>query len=51
MSAGRNDRVTAVIPEDHVGRFIAGRGEECPELPVDPIRIMYRLGQAPAALT
>src|SRR6266700_4625002 len=34
---------TAPPPEDHVGRLIAGWRKEQPDLPVDPVGIVYRV--------
>jgi len=40
--------VTTLLPEDHVGRLVAGWREERPEFPVDPVGIVYRAGRLAA---
>jgi DNA-binding MarR family transcriptional regulator len=35
-------------PEDHVGRLITGWRQEWPDLPVDPVGIVYRVGRLAA---
>jgi len=40
--------MTALPPEDHVGRLIADWREEWPDLPVDPVGIVYRVGRLAA---
>jgi DNA-binding MarR family transcriptional regulator len=40
--------MTALPPEDHVGRLIAGWRLERPDLPVDPVGIVYRVGRLAA---
>ena len=40
--------VTAVPPEDHVGRLISGWRQEWPDLPVDPVGIVYRIARLAA---
>jgi DNA-binding MarR family transcriptional regulator len=40
--------MTALPPEDHVGRLIAGWRKERPDLPVDPVGIVYRVGRLAA---
>jgi DNA-binding MarR family transcriptional regulator len=42
------NRPEAGLPEDHVGRLIAGWREEQPGFPVDPIGIVYRVGRLAA---
>ncbi len=37
-----------VPPEDHVGSLIAGWRQEWPDLPVDPVGIVYRVGRLAA---
>lgn len=37
-----------LAPEDHVGRVIADWRDESPDLPVDPIGIVYRVGRLAA---
>lgn len=40
--------MTAVPPEDHVGRLIADWCKEQPDLPVDPVGIVYRVSRLAA---
>ncbi|HET6187635.1 MAG TPA: MarR family transcriptional regulator [Trebonia sp.] len=40
--------MTALLPEDHVGRLITGWREERPDFPVDPVAIVYRAGRLAA---
>jgi DNA-binding MarR family transcriptional regulator len=40
--------MTALPPEDHVGRLIAGWREERPDFPVDPVGIVYRVSRLAA---
>jgi DNA-binding MarR family transcriptional regulator len=40
--------MSALQPEDHVGRLIAGWRLERPDLPVDPVGIVYRVGRLAA---
>lgn len=39
---------TGLLPEDHVGRLIAGWREERPGFPVDPVGIVYRVSRLAA---
>jgi DNA-binding MarR family transcriptional regulator len=37
-----------LLPEDHVGRLIAGWHAERPDFPVDPVGVVYRVGRLAA---
>jgi DNA-binding MarR family transcriptional regulator len=49
--AAPRSSVAAPRPEDHVGRVIAEWHEEWPDLPVDPVGIVYRIGRLAAHLS
>lgn len=51
MRSGRPEapgRAPAPLPEDHVGRLVAGWREERPDFPVNPVGIVYRIARLAA---